>query len=114
MGKMFKGVVKFTVAAAAVAGVCYAFKDKIKGSRFYQEYDVDTKLDKVKNTIKEKVSILEDEDVFDDDELIFDDLDAEDPEKTYVSINPENTGDAVTEAADSTDSETTADEASEA
>ena len=34
MGKFFKGVVKFSVAAAAVGGLCYAFKDKIRESKF--------------------------------------------------------------------------------
>ena len=34
MGKFFKGVVKFSVAAAAVGGLCYAFKDKIRNLRY--------------------------------------------------------------------------------
>lgn len=90
MGKLLKGVVKFTVAAAAVGGVCYAFKDKIKQSKFYQEYDVDTKIDKVKTAIKEKVSSDADEkDIVEDDELFFDDAEAANQERDYVSIQPE-------------------------
>ena len=43
MGKFFKGVVKFSVAAAAVGGLCYAFKDKIRESKVYQDNNVDEK-----------------------------------------------------------------------
>lgn len=95
MGKLLKGVVKFTVAAAAIGGVCYAFKDQIKESKLYKEYDVDTKIDKVKNTIKEKMpkAFSNEEDIVDDDEIFFDDMDmaVESPEKNYVSIVPEQT-----------------------
>lgn len=95
MGKLLKGVVKFTVAAAAIGGVCYAFKDQIKESKIYKEYDVDTKLNKVKTTIKEKMpKVFADEaDIVDEDEIFFDDMDmaVEDTEKNYVSIVPETT-----------------------
>jgi len=99
MGKLLKGVVKFTVAAAAIGGVCYAFKDQIKESKLYKEYDVDTKIDKVKNTIKEKMpkAFSNEEDIVDDDEIFFDDMDmaVESPEKNYVSIVPEQTENTV-------------------
>ena len=73
MGKLLKGVVKFTVAAAAIGGVCYAFKDQIKESKIYKEYDVDTKLNKVKTTIKEKMpKVFADEaDIVDEDDIAF-------------------------------------------
>ena len=50
---------KFTVAAAAVAGVCYAFKDEIRGTKTYQDlnekYDVDGKVEKaVAKAVEEK------------------------------------------------------------
>ncbi len=97
MGKLLKGVVKFTVAAAAIGGVCYAFKDQIKESKIYKDYDVDTKINKVKTTIKEKMpkAFSNEEDIVDDDEIFFDDMDmaVESPEKNYVSIVPEQTAD---------------------
>ncbi len=95
MGKLLKGVVKFTVAAAAIGGVCYAFKDQIKESKVYKDYDVDTKINKVKTTIKEKMpkAFVNEEDIVEDDEIFFDDMDmvVESPEKNYVSIVPEAT-----------------------
>lgn len=101
MGKLLKGVVKFTVAAAAIGGVCYAFKDQIKESKFYQEHDVDTKINKVKTTIKEKMpkAFSNEEDIVDEDEIFFDDMDmaVESPEKNYVSIVPEATSDEVSD-----------------
>lgn len=91
MGKVFKSLVKVTVAAAAVGGLCYAFKDKIKGSKVYQEYDVDNKIAKVKSTIKEKMPKSSDneKDYVEDDEIFFDDLDADVTERDYVSIEPD-------------------------
>ena len=42
------GLLTVTTAAAAVAGVCYLFKDEIKGTKTYQDldekYDVDKKI----------------------------------------------------------------------
>jgi len=61
MGKFFKGVVKFSVAAAAVGGLCYAFKDKIRESKVYQDNNVDEKINKVKTTIKDKMTINPDD-----------------------------------------------------
>ena len=48
---LFKGLAKFTVAAAVVGGVCYAFKDQIKESSIYKDYDVDGKIKKAKKMI---------------------------------------------------------------
>lgn len=91
MGKVFKSLMKVTVAAAAVGGLCYAFKDKIKGSKVYQEYDVDNKIAKVKSTIKEKMpkTFDNEKDYVEDDEIFFDDLDADVAERDYVSIDPD-------------------------
>lgn len=93
MGKVFKGLMKFTVAAAALGGICYVFKDKIKDSKVYQDYDMDTKIKKVTSTIKDKMPKVFDneEDYVDEDEIFFDDLDlaAEDVERDYVSLEPE-------------------------
>lgn len=90
MGKLLKGVVKFTAAAAAVGGLCYVFRDKIKETQVYKDYDVDTKIQKVKTTIKEKMPKFfeNEEDIVEEDEIFFDDLDhiAENPEKEYVDI----------------------------
>lgn len=93
MGKILKGVAKFAVATAAVGGLCYVFKDQIKESKLYKEYDVDTKIQKVKTTIKDKIPNLfeKEEDIVDENEIFFDDLDltAEDMERDYVDIDAE-------------------------
>lgn len=90
MGKLVKGIVKFTAAAAAVGGLCYIFKDKIKETQVYKDYDVDGKINKVKTTIKEKMPKFfeNEEDFVEDDEIFFDDLDltADDVERDYVDI----------------------------
>lgn len=56
---------KFLKAAAAIAaigGVCYVFRDKIKNSTVYQSLDVDDKVEKVKSTIKEKMPVKDEAD----------------------------------------------------
>lgn len=97
MGKMLKGLVKFTVAAATVSGVCYLFKDKIKESHVYEDYNIDDKIKKVKKTIKEKMPnpFEKEEDIVAEDEIFFDDLDfsAENAERDYVSINSDDEAD---------------------
>ena len=57
MGKFFKGVVKFSVAAAAVGGLCYAFKDKIRESKVYQDNNVEIDENKRK-TIENDVDVI--------------------------------------------------------
>ena len=85
MGKFFKGVVKFSVAAAAVGGLCYAFKDKIRESKVYQDNNVDEKINKVKTTIKDKMpKIFDNEDDIEEDDLF------EDANRDYVTINPDD------------------------
>lgn len=95
MGKLLKGVVKFTVAAAAVGGVCYAFRDQIKGSKVYQDNNLDEKFKKVANAIKEKLPTTDvnEEDIVEDDEIFFEDAIAAETSRDYVSIN----NDAATE-----------------
>ncbi len=88
MGKMIKGLFKFTVAAAAIGGIAYAFKDQIKDSQIYKDYDVDNKIKKVKSTIKEKMPKVSDfEDDFDELDDIEDDIKSGDG---YVSLDPED------------------------
>jgi hypothetical protein len=105
MSKLIKNLVKISVAAATVGGLCYAFKDKIKESKPYQDYDVDTKLNKVKTTIKEKMPKVFDneEDYVEDDEIFFEDeeFNPENSSRDYVSINLDQTSDTET-AADET------------
>lgn len=106
---------KFTVASAAVAGVCYAFKDEIRGTKTYQDlnekYDVDGKVEKavakaketgvtakakvketaatVKSKVDEKMeSMKEEEEIIDDSEIILDE-DETPNERDYVSIKTE-------------------------
>ncbi|MBO5390013.1 MAG: hypothetical protein IJZ96_05970 [Lachnospiraceae bacterium] len=107
MGKLFKGVAKFTIAAAAIGGLAYVFKDQIKESKPYKEYEVDEKIKKVKTTLKEKMPAIFDNeaDFVEEDDLSLDlDLAAEDVERDYVSITPEavveDVKDAVEEAKD--------------
>ena len=93
MGKLFKSLVKVGVAAAAVGGICYAFKDKIKESKVYQDNNVDEKINKVKTTIKDKMpKIFDNEDDIEEDDLFADDLDLEmeDADRDYVTINPDD------------------------
>ena len=54
-GKLFKAA----ATIAAIGGVCYVFRDKIKNSTVYQSLDMDDKLEKVKHTIKEKMPAKE-------------------------------------------------------
>lgn len=51
---------KAVTTVAAVGGVCYLFKDKIKESNIYQSMDVEDKVEKVKTTIKEKMPVKND------------------------------------------------------
>jgi hypothetical protein len=62
MGNGKHGLLKTMVVLAAAGGVCYAMKDKIKASKAYQSLDVDDKVEKVKNTIKEKMPSKEEND----------------------------------------------------
>lgn len=102
MGKFVKNLLKVTAATAAVGGLCYAFKDKIKESKVYKDYDVDEKLNKVKTTIKEKMPKVFDneEDYVEDDEIFFEDEDfnPEDSSRDYVSINNEPAAEADADA----------------
>ena len=54
-GKLFKAA----ATIAAIGGVCYVFRDKIKNSTVYQSLDMDDKVEKVKNTITEKMPAKE-------------------------------------------------------
>lgn len=98
MGKILKGLVKFSVAAATVGGICYVFKDQIRESKVYKDNDMDEKIKKVTQTIKDKIPAVFDneEDYVDEDEIFFDDLDlsAEDMEREYVSITPSESTEA--------------------
>ncbi len=98
MGKVVKRLLKVTVAAAAVGGICYAFKDKIKESKVYQEHNVDEKIKKVTTAIKDKLPISNEneEDFVEEDEIFFEDITP--VERDYVSINQEEQ--AVAEAED--------------
>ncbi|MBQ9608561.1 MAG: hypothetical protein IJV15_03845 [Lachnospiraceae bacterium] len=118
MGKLLKGLVTLTAATAAVGGLCYVFKDQIKESKIYKDYDVDEKIKKVKNTINEnetfnkvKDKVNENEtfnkvkdtlkekmpkvfdneaDYVDEGEIFFDDLDPATSDRDYVSLDAED------------------------
>ncbi len=103
MGKLFRGIVKFTVAAAAVSGLAYVFKDQIKESKAYKEYEVDEKIKKVKTTLKEKLpAFFDNEADFVEEDGLSDELElaAEDVERDYVSITPEAVVEDVKEKAE--------------
>ena len=90
MRKTTKGLLTITIAAAAIGGLCYIFKDQIKDSKVYKENDVDGKIKKVKTTIKSKMPKVFDreEDFVEEDELFFDDNISDEP-RDYVSLDPE-------------------------
>lgn len=101
MGKIIKGLVKFTVAAAAVGGVCYAFRDKIKETEVYKNNNVDEKIDKVKATLKEKMPKVFDKEkeIVEDDEIFAET--AEDvADRDYVELDAEAAEEATAEPAE--------------
>jgi hypothetical protein len=114
MSKLFKNLVKVSVAAATVGGLCYAFKEKIRESKVYKDYDVDTKLNKVKTTIKDKMPKVFDneEDYVEDDEIFFEDeeFNPEKASRDYVSINLDSVSDEAENASEDKTSETEASE----
>ncbi len=90
-------VVKIAAAAAAVSGICYLFKDEIKGSKAYQQLDVEEKISKAKTAIKDTKNQIKEkapwanteQDIIEDDEII---LDSNAPkERDYVSLDGEET-----------------------
>ena len=116
MGKFFKGVVKFSVAAAAVGGLCYAFKDKIRESKVYQDNNVEEKINKVKTTIKDKMpKIFDNEDDIEEDDLFADDLDLEmeDANRDYVTITPDDSEKSEDAAAEESDVSEASEDAAE-
>jgi hypothetical protein len=117
MAKFFKNLVKVSVAAATVGGLCYVFKDKIKESKPYQDYDVDTKLSKVRTTIKEKMPKVFDneEDYVEEDEIFFDDeeFNPENSSRDYVSINLDSVSDDKADGESDNDSDKASDEVSD-
>ncbi len=118
-GKLFKAA----ATIAAIGGVCYVFRDKIKNSTVYQSLDMDDKVEKVKNTIKEKMPATEEPER---DYFSLDDAPAEgttDPQSENTSdipaddAKPEETKSSAEEAATVTEEtaaeETATDETSE-
>ncbi len=106
---LFGGLLTVTAAAAAVAGVAYLFKDEIRGTETYknlnEKYDVDKKIkdysEKAKDTaydFKDKAKVAakdikakaeewkasQEDDIFEDDEIIIDGDFSDD--RDYVSI----------------------------
>ena len=102
------GVVKFTVAAAAVSGICYLFRDDLKSSKTYQKYDVDEKISKAKTVVKDKTATIKDKAATLKEKAPWankasnDDVDeaVDEVVRDYVEID---TDDAVEEAADKVD-----------
>lgn len=116
---LFGGLLTITAAAAAAAGVCYLFKEEIRGTETYknlnEKYDVDTKIKKASEKARDTAYDLKDkakvaakdiktkadewkaskESAFEDDEIITDEDFSED--RDYVSIN-DATADTAAEA----------------
>ncbi|MGN0368814.1 MAG: hypothetical protein ACI4EK_08540 [Wujia sp.] len=108
MGKLMKNLMKLTVAAGAVGGLCYAFKDQIRESKVYQDHNMDDKIQKVKTTLQDKIpKIFDNEDDFDEDDLFTDDFDIEieDEDRGYIQLSPEDSESATTEEGTDTDSD---------
>ena len=121
---LFGGLLTITAAAAAAAGVCYLFKEEIRGTETYknlnEKYD-DTKIKKASEKARDTAYDLKDkakvaakdiktkadewkaskESAFEDDEIITDEDFSED--RDYVSINDaaaETAAEATENAAD--------------
>ena len=102
------GVVKFTVAAAAVSGLCYLFRDDLKSSKTYQKYDVDEKISKAKTVVKDKAETLKEKAETLKEKAPWakstesNDIDdaVEEAVRDYVEIDAEGAGDKAEEAAD--------------
>ncbi|MBP3808288.1 MAG: hypothetical protein VZR64_01850 [Eubacterium sp.] len=111
-----------TAAAAAVAGVAYLFKEEIRETQTYKDlndkYDVDKKIkeysEKAKDTaydLKDKAKVAakdikakadewkaaQEDDIFEDDEIIINDVDFSE-DRDYVSIKTEEATDDVKDA----------------
>ena len=111
-----------TAAAAAVAGVAYLFKEEIRETQTYKDlndkYDVDKKIkeysEKAKDTaydLKDKAKVAakdikakadewkaaQEDDIFEDDEIIINDVDFSE-DRDYVSIKTEEATDAAKDA----------------
>lgn len=78
-------LITMAAAAAAIGGACYAFRDKIKASKLYEELGVDDKLHSLKELLKRE---KDEEDFFEEDEYIFD-TENDDSNRNYVSIHTE-------------------------
>ena len=90
-------------AAAAIGGVCYVFRDKIKESKIYNDLDMDEKLSKVKSFVNNNMSC---DDYADDDFFFDEDEDTSDFSSTtnrgYVALNTD--AETITEDSNSTPS----------
>lgn len=136
---LFGGLLTITAAAAAAAGVCYLFKEEIRGTETYknlnEKYDVDTKIKKASEKAKDTAYDLKDkakvaakdlknkadewkaskENAFEDDEIVVDGDFSE--ERDYVSIKDtaesaaEAAKDAIAAAAEATEAASKAAEA---
>lgn len=85
LGKLFA----FTAAVAAIGGVCYVFRDKIKESPLFQS--TKDKAGDLYDSVKTKMNKDDDDFFFDDEDDFFDDA-ANDQDVTagreYTSITP--------------------------
>lgn len=96
-------------AVAAIGGVCYVFRDKIKECKLYKNLDVDDKLKKAKSFVNDKMPTscncdkddFEEDFFYDDDE---DDTPAAPVQREYTSITPQAEDNTSTEDTDSTSS----------
>ncbi len=82
-------LVSVAATVAAVGGVCYIFRDKIKESKIYNDLNLDVHLANAKKYWDEhKPTKNNEEDFFDEDEFIFEDVDSSDRNYVSVSITP--------------------------
>ncbi len=85
-------------AVAAIGGVCYVFRDKIKESKLYKDFDVDDKVKKAKSFVNDKLpnscdcesDDFEDDFFYDEDE---DDMPSTPVQREYTSITPQTEDD---------------------
>lgn len=90
-----------TAAVAAIGGVCYFFKDKIKESKLYDDLDIDNRLKQLKSLFEKE----DEDDFFDEDEELFGEQTNTGSDRNYVSLNTDNNSDVSEDGNQSTASE---------
>lgn len=106
-------LIAFTTAVAAIGGVCYVFRDKIKESSAFKT--ASDKANDLYDTVKSKMNKDDDDFFFDDDDFFdetddFADTNDSTGEREYTSILSKQSDSNTSEEADTTEETDTAEE----